>query len=176
MNQKKYFPYYEDEEVQAISLPYRGERVSMLIILPKKTEGWKLISRILDFERLQVVTTNLESTEIQLALPRFKTELESNLRKDLVSMGMEQAFSKNADLSGMTGEKNLFISEIIHKAFIEVSEAGTEAAAATAAVVGLKSAFPGEPVLFIADHPFIYFLKDEVSGCIIFAGRFVRPS
>jgi serpin B len=91
-------------------------------------------------------------------------------------MGMEEVFSRDADLSGMTGERNLFVSEVVHKAFIEVTEAGTEAAAATAGIVALKSALREKPVRFQADHPFLYLLIDEVSGCIIFSGRLVRPS
>ena len=176
MSQTKTFPYYEDEEVQALSLPYKGERMSMLIILPKNTEGWKIVSRVLDPERLQIVISNMQSEKVRVAIPRFKTEMNLNLRKELVTMGMEEAFSRNADLSGMTGEKNLFISEVIHKAYIEVTEAGTEAAAATAAIVGLKAALEEGPKQFRADHPFIYFLRDDKTGCIIFAGRLVRPS
>ncbi len=88
---------------------------------------------------------------------------------------MGTAFSRNADLSGMTGEKNLYIDEVIHKAFIEVSETGTEAAAATAAIIGLKSGLRDDPVRFFADHPFVYFLLDQQTGCIIFIGRFVKP-
>jgi serpin B len=176
MNQTRTFPYYEDEEVQALSLPYQGGRMSMLVILPKKVEDWKIISRVLDYDRIRLVASGMADTEVQLALPRFRSELRLNLRNELVSMGVEQAFSRDADLSGMTGEKNLFISEIIHKAFIEVTEAGTEAAAATAGIIALKSALSEKPVQFKADHPFIYLLIDEVSGCVIFMGRLVRPS
>jgi serpin B len=89
---------------------------------------------------------------------------------------MGTAFNRDADLSGMTGEKNLYIDEVIHKAFIEVNETGTEAAAATAAIIGLKSSLRDEPVRFNADHPFLYFLLDRQTGCIIFTGRLVKPS
>jgi serpin B len=91
-------------------------------------------------------------------------------------MGMGSAFSRYADLSGMTGEKNLFVDEVIHKAFIEVNEHGTEAAAATAAIIGLKSSLRDDPVRFNADHPFVYLLLDQQTGCIIFTGRLVKPS
>lgn len=176
MNQKETYPYYEDDEIQAIILPYQGSRMSMLIILPKKVEDWKMVSRVLDYSRTERVISNLVPAEVQLALPRFKTEMGSNLREIFESMGIEEAFTMDADLSGMTGEKNLFISEVIHKACIEVTEAGTEAAAATAGVIALKSALTEEPVHFRADHPFIYFLRDEKTGCILFSGRLVRPS
>jgi len=176
MKQTKTFPYYEDDEIQAVSLPYKGGRMSMLIILPRDIEGWSMISRVLTQERLQLLISGLEARKVRVTLPRFKSELQLNLRQELMSMGMERAFSRDADLSGMTGEKDLFISEIIHKAFIEVTEAGTEAAAATAAVIALKSALEEGPAVFRADHPFLYFLRDEATGSIIFAGRLARPS
>ncbi len=176
MNQTKVIPYYEDEEVQALSLPYEGGRMSMIVILPKRIEGWNMISSILDYDRIRLLKSKMTDTEVQIKLPRFKSELETNLRRELMAMGMENAFTKDADLSGMTGEQNLFISEIIHKAFIEVTEAGTEAAAASAALLALKSALEEEPVRFTADHPFIYLVWDGNTGNIIFAGRLVRPS
>ena len=91
-------------------------------------------------------------------------------------MGMDLAFSRAADFSGMSGDKSLYIDEVIHKAFIEVSESGTKAAAATSALIGLKSALSEDPVRFIADHPFLYLIKDHQTGCIIFLGRLVKPS
>jgi serpin B len=176
MKQTSPFPYYEDEEIQAVSMPYKGGRTSLLIVLPKDIEGWQMISNILTPERLQVVISGLQTKKVRVILPRFKSELQLNLRKELISMGMEHAFSRDADLSGMTGEKELFISDVIHKAFIEVTEAGTEAAAATAAIIALKSALEEGPEVFRADHPFLYFLRDEPTGSIIFAGRLVRPA
>jgi len=148
----------------------------MLIILPKTIDGWGIVSRLMDYERIRVLATQLAEKEVQVSLPRFKSELKMNLGKELIAMGMKDAFSKNADLSGMTGEENLFIDEVVHEAVIEVSEAGTEAAAASAAVIALKSSLGAEPEKFNADHPFVYFLRDEVSGTMIFAGRLVRPS
>jgi len=176
MHMTRDLPYYEDEEIQAIRLPYRNERLSMMIILPRSIEGWEMISRVLDLERLNKVESHLTPTEVQLALPKFSFELKTNLRDELSDMGMDLAFGMDADFSGMTGEKNLFIDEVIHKAFIEVSESGTEAAAATGAIISLKSALRDEPVRFNADHPFLYFIRDHQTGCIIFLGRFVRPS
>lgn len=175
MHQSRSYPYYEDKEIQAISLPYKNNRMALMVLLPKSIEGWRMISQVISYERINLVISGLETREVQLALPKFKSELQLNLRQELTSMGMGTAFSRNADLSGMTGEKNLYIDEVIHKAFIEVNETGTEAAAATAAIIGLKSGLRDDPVRFFADHPFVYFLLDQQTGCIIFTGRFVKP-
>lgn len=176
MHQTRSYPYYEDQEIQAISLPYKNNRMALVVILPKSIEGWRMISQVINYERIKLVTSGMETREVQIALPKFRSELQINLRQELISMGMGSAFSQNADLSGMTGEKNLYVDEVIHKAFIEVSETGTEAAAATAAIIGLKSILRDDPVRFSADHPFVFFLLDRQTGCIIFTGRLVIPS
>jgi len=175
MHQTRSYPYYEDEEIQAIGLPYKNNRMSLMVLLPKSIEGWRMISQVINHERMKLVISGMETREVQLALPKFRSELQINLKQELTSMGMGTAFSKDADLSGMTGEKNLYIDEVIHKAFIEVSETGTEAAAASAAIIGLKSSLRDDPVRFNANHPFIYFLIDRQTGCIIFTGRLVKP-
>jgi serpin B len=176
MHQTRSYPYYEDEEIQAISLPYKNNRMALMVILPKSIEGWRMISQVINYERINLVVSEMGTREVQLALPKFKSELQINLRDELTSMGMGTAFSRNADLSGMTGEKNLYVDEVIHKAFIEVNEKGTEAAAATAAIISLKSSLRDDPVRFNADHPFIFFLIDRQTSCIIFTGRLVKPS
>jgi serpin B len=176
MHQARSYPYYEDEEIQAVSLPYKNNRMVLMVILPKSIEGWKMISQVITYERLNLVIAEMGTREVQLALPKFRSEHQINLRQELTSMGMGTVFSRYADLSGMTGEKNLYVDEVIHKAFIEVNEMGTEAAAATAAIIDLKSGLRDDPVRFNADHPFIFFLLDRQTGCIIFAGRFVKPS
>jgi len=176
MHQTRSYPYYEDEEIQAICLPYKNNRMVLMVILPKSIEGWRMISQVINYERFNLVLSGMGTREVQLALPKFRSELQINLRQELTSMGMGTAFSRQADLSGMTGEKNLYVDEVIHKAFIEVNETGTEAAAATAAIIGLKSSLRDDPVRFNADHPFVFFLLDRQTGCIIFTGRLVIPS
>ena len=176
MHQTRSYPYYEDEEIQAIGLPYENNRMVLMVILPKSIEGWRLISQVIDHERINLVISELGTRVVQLSLPKFRSELQINLRDELTSMGMGTAFSRYADLSGMTGEKNLYVDDVIHKAFIEVNETGTEAAAATAAIIGLKSSLVDDPVRFNADHPFVFFLLDRRTGCIIFTGRLVKPS
>lgn len=176
MHLTRTFPYYEDDEVQALRLAYQGERLSMTILLPRAVEGWEMISRILDNERLQNMEEHFRSAEVYLSLPKFTFEEKMNLSKELSAMGMDKAFSREADFSRMNGEKNLYIDEVIHKAFIDVSESGTEAAAATGAVISLKSALRDEPLRFNADHPFLYLIRDHQTGCILFIGRLVKPS
>jgi serpin B len=148
----------------------------MMIILPRSVDGWKMISRVLDHDRLSKLESRFVAREVSISLPRFSTECKFNLRKELSAMGMDHLFGLKADLSGMTGEKNLFVDEVIHQAFIEVSESGTEAAAATAAVISLKSSLGSGPVQFRADHPFLYLIRDNQTGCLLFVGRLVNPS
>jgi serpin B len=176
MNLTRTFPYYEDDDVQALRMPYQGERLSMTILLPRAVEGWGIISRILNHERLQNMEEHFKPAKVFLSLPKFKLEEKMNLSNKLSAMGMDKAFNRDADFSGMNGEKNLFIDEMIHKAFIEVGESGTEAAAATGAIMSLKSALRDEPVRFNVNHPFLYFIRDHQTGCIIFLGRLVKPS
>jgi serpin B len=176
MNLTRSLPYYEDEEIQAVRLPYRNERLSMTIILPRQVEGWEMVSRVIDAERIDKMESQIKSAEVFLSLPRFSSEMKMNLKSELSAMGMDLAFGRDADFSGMDGRKDLFIDEVIHKAFIEVSETGTEAAAASAAIMSLKSAYHEEPLRFNADHPFLYYIRDHRTGCIIFLGRLVRPA
>jgi serpin B len=175
MHQKSHAGYYEDEEVQAIELAYKGNKKSMIIILPKETDGWKLIGRILTPERLSIISQGMEDKEVEMAIPKFTYESQFNLKETLVLMGMKEPFSDDADFSGMTDANDLKIDEVIHKAFIEVSESGTEAAAATAVIMVLKSALQEESIRFTANHPFIYFIMDKTTGGIIFMGRLVNP-
>jgi serpin B len=175
MHQKSEVDYYEDDEVQALEIPYKGGKKSMLIILPKETEGWKLIGRILTTDRLKIISRGLKTQEVEMAIPKFSYESQFNLKETLMQMGMKEPFSNFADFSGMTDANDLKIDEVIHKAFIEVNETGTEAAAATAVIMVLKSALEERSVRFIADHPFIYFIMDKTTGGIIFMGRLVNP-
>ncbi len=176
MHQKSNAGYYEDDEVQALELLYKGEKKSMIIVLPKETEGWRLVGRILTLDRLSLISQGMEVKEVEMAIPKFTYDSQFNLKETLVLLGMKEAFSNYADFSGMTEANDLKIDEVIHKAFIEVNESGTEAAAATAVIMVLKSALEEQPIRFIANHPFIYFIVDKTTGGIIFMGRFVNPA
>lgn len=121
------------------------------------------------------INAGLVSTKVKLWLPKFKTTSEFELSEALQQMGMKEAFTDNADFSGMTGKKDLKISKVIHKAFVEVNEAGTEAAAATAVVMRVKS-LPVNPPEFRADHPFMFIIKENGSNSILFAGNIFDPT
>jgi serpin B len=118
----------------------------------------------------------LHRREVEVALPRFKTTAEFSLKDTLVAMGMTDAFDAGrADFSGMTGTKDLFISRVVHKAFVDVNEEGTEAAAATAVVME-RMAMPEPPPVFRADHPFLFLIRDTKTGAILFLGRILDPT
>jgi len=176
MHQKKEIGYYEDDDVQAIELLYKGQKMSMIIILPKEIGGWKLIGKIISCNKLNIIHKEMKPHKINMSIPKFSFESKFNLKEILYKMGMEQAFTNDADFSGMTEDNDLRIDEVIHKAFIEVNETGTEAAAATAVIMSLKTALEEEDVIqFVADHPFLYFITDKTTGGIIFMGRYVNP-
>jgi len=175
MHQKEVVGYYEDKEIQAVQLLYKGENNSMIILLPKEKEGWRLVSRVLTIERLDIIRNGFRREEVEIAVPRYTIESEFKLKEMLEHLGMKEAFSNDADFSGITGQKDLTIDDVLHKAFIEVNETGTEAAAATAVIMALKSAYEEESIRFTADHPFLYFITDLNTGSIIFMGRLVQP-
>jgi serpin B len=177
MHQEGGYWYYESDALQALDLPYQGEHLSMLVVLPRQTAGLPALEARWAAEgTYQRVTAALrhEGT-VLVSLPRFKMETELALKPVLCALGAERAFRDDADFSGI-GEEPLKISEVVHKAFVEVNEEGTEAAAATA--VGM--AFCGileapQPKVFKADHPFLFFIRDRNTNVVLFAGRLLEP-
>ncbi|MBS3776172.1 MAG: serpin family protein [Bacteroidales bacterium] len=165
--------YYEDELAQVIELPYSGKDLSMMILLPQEVFGIGQLESKLDAELYEEYQESMFTKKVELWLPKFKAETQYNLNDPLINLGMKSAFSKGADFSGMTGRKELFISDVAHKAFIEVNEEGTEAAAATGAVMSKSSLV--KKVEFKADHPFIYLIKDNRTNAILFMGRLNEP-
>lgn len=175
MYQTDRFGYAEDDDVQVLELPYTGDDLSMVILLPKEKGGIGEIEKMLTVEKLDGWLADLRKRNVVVAVPRFKMTREFSLGNVLKSMGMPLAFSGQADFSGMTGSRDLFISAVIHKAFVEVNEEGTEAAAATA-VTMMRTAIPARPdPVFRADHPFIFMIRDVNSGAILFLGRVMNP-
>ncbi|WP_353683656.1 serpin family protein [Thermodesulfovibrio sp. 3907-1M] len=169
------FNYAETDELQALELPYEGEELSMLILLPKG--NLENLEKTLSYEKIEGIKRSLSLRLVELYLPRFKFETEYSLNSVFAEMGMPTAFSNFADFSGMDGTKKLKIDKVIHKAFVEVNEEGTEAAAATAVVMVTKSALnePKKPVVFRADHPFIFIIQHNKTGAILFIGRVYEP-
>lgn len=177
MHQKKHFNYFDGGDFQALEMPYKGEALSMVVLLPKAKDGLTALEKSLSAEKVAEWLAKLRSTEVQVALPKFKTTAQFELNKVLVAMGMPHAFdipAGSADFSGMDGTKLLYISAVVHKAFVEVNEEGTEAAAATAVVMALRG-MPAPPPEFRADHPFVYLIRDTRTGCILFIGRVANP-
>ncbi len=175
MSQKEHFGYTEINDIQLLELPYKGDSLSMVVLLPRRLDGVKDLEKQLNADNLAVWLGNIRKREVLVFLPRFKMTSEFELAQILGEMGMPDAFSGNADFSGMTGNRDLFISAVVHKAFVDVNEEGTEAAAATGVVMRLTSVEAPPPV-FRADHPFIFLIRDNHTGSILFIGRVANPA
>jgi serpin B len=179
MRMQRRFKYAETKDLQIVELPYKDNKMSMVVLLPKDTKGINKLSASLTAKRYQDLMDRLYYTNVNLSLPKFKLTLDVKLKNVLKQMGMRQAFGNGADFSGMTGDKSLQISEVVHKAFVEVSEKGTEAAAATAVIIRAKSSSahrPRPPKIFKADHPFMFVIKDNTTGSILFMGKLAQPT
>lgn len=173
MHQKGNFGYLETKDLQVLEMPYEGDDISMLIFLPKEKDGLKNLEASLTAQNLEQWLPKWKR-EVLVWVPKFRLTSQFMLADVLRSLGMTDAFSASADFSGMTGKKDLFVSAVIHKAFADVNEEGTEAAAATAVVMARSAAVPSIPV-FRADHPFIFLIHDKASGSILFLGRMMHP-
>jgi serpin B len=159
----------------AVELPYQDERLSMLVVVPD-SGTFTAFESALDGTALDAIVAGLTPQSVSLGLPRFKVETSQSLEDLLQALGMTSAFiSGQADFSGMDGTQNLYISKVLHKAFIDVGEKGTEAAAATAVVMNdLGIALTGLSIY--ANRPFLYFLRDQPTGAILFMGRVLNPT
>ncbi len=166
--------YQESDRYQAVELPYVGEKVSMLVLVPDQG-AFEDFENSLDGERLRGIIQGLEPGSVRLTFPKFEFESELSLADVLSEMGMPIAMSAGADFSGMTGAKDLFISDVFHKAYVNVNEEGTEAAAATA-VVMTESAAPADPVQLMVDRPFLFLIRDQETGAVLFFGRVLNPA
>jgi len=175
MQQTELLGYSEGEGYQAIELPYVGEKLSMVILLPASGR-FEEFERSLDAERVDAIVEDLAQKNVALTMPKFEFDSSFQLADTLAGMGMPDAFSpETANLAGMDGTRKLFIQDVMHKAFVSVDEAGTEAAAATAVVVGITSA-PSSPVEVTVDRPFVFLIRDIEINVILFVGRVVNPS
>ena len=170
-----HFLYFENDSFQMLALPYLGKEYSMYVILPANKIGYKGVEAQLSYPYLKNLELKMQKTAIDLFFPRFGFSSSVQLSENLKKMGMVEAFGDNADFSGMTGRKDLFISKVIHKTFIAVDENGTEAAAATAVVMVERAAMPVDRIVFKADHPFFFYIKNNQTGAILFIGRLVNP-
>jgi serpin B len=175
MRQEAFLPYAKGEAWQAIELAYQGETAAMDLIVPDDGRFAEVESS-LGAERVSKMLGNLQPASVSLSMPKFKFEAQFDLGDPLASLGMTDAFDPDrADFSGMTERRDLYISAVLHKAFVAVDEKGTEAAAATAVIVGVTSAMlPG--VTLTIDRPFIFLIRDLPSGQILFIGRVLNPA
>ncbi len=174
MKQTESFRYAEGDNYQAVELPYDGRELSMVILLPK-AGNFDIFERSLSAEVVKDIIGNLKTSQVVLTMPKFEYESTLGLKDSLTALGMGVAFTENADFSGMNGNRDLFIQDVLHKAFVSVDEAGTEAAAATAVIVGLTS-MPIGPFEFKMDRPFVYLIRDIQTDSIIFVGRVLNPA
>lgn len=177
MTQKEKFRYVDLGSFEMLKLPYVGNEISMIVLLPKEIDGLKQLEADLSVENLKRWKSRLSKRDVLVFLPKFKMTSMFRLDKTLMSMGMIDAFSDSkANFAGMDGRPNwLYIAAVIHKAFVDVNEEGTEAAAATAVVMAPK-AMPAAPPTFRADHPFVFLIQEDQTGSILFIGRVTDPT
>ncbi|NLG98612.1 MAG: serpin family protein [Chloroflexi bacterium] len=166
--------YAAGEGFQAVALPYEGLKLSMLLLVPDEG-AFEDFEAALDQERLDSILDSMERRQVHLSMPKFEFDASFGLKDTLAALGMGQAFTSSADFSGMTGDRDLQISDVVHKAFVKVDENGTEAAAATA--VGMRvMGMPVDQVIELTvDRPFIFFIRDDFTGAVLFAGRITKP-
>jgi serpin B len=166
------FNYAENEDLQILELPYFSNRLSMVFFLPKKSDGLSELEKTLTASRIEQLHKTGSLEEVNVSLPKFKETSEFDLKEPLQTMGMRGAFSGDAnDFSGITTVKPFFVEAAIHKAYVDVDEEGTKAAAAT----GLIVPSGGIPVDFNADHPFLFLIRHNATGAILFLGRVTNP-
>jgi serpin B len=167
--------YLKGDGYQAVALPYVDGNVAMVLLVPDQAK-FSAFEASLDASNLQSILDGLQYTDVNLKMPRFTVESSFSLGETLAKMGMGDAFNAGqADFSGMDGQRDLYVSSVIHKAYASVDEAGTEAAAATVAIMSLTAIMPGEPVSLTIDRPFIFIIYDQPTQAIMFAGRITNP-
>ncbi len=176
MHIEREFNYASTGTLQMLELPYVSNQFSMIVLLPRKVDGLAELEPTVNEALLEQLRTQSSPTEVQVSLPKFKLETEFSLGGTLQQMGMTDAFSANADFRGIATGVPLNISAVVHKAYVDVDEEGTEAAAATGVIMELAlAAPPSKPIIFNADHPFLFLIRHNPSGAILFLGRVTNP-
>ena len=173
MRQEEHFNYAQTEQWSAIEMHYSGGDASMLIILP--SGDLQELESAFNLDMLDEIRGNLSSRNVIISMPVFEFTRSMSLSDILRSLGMELAFGMRADFSGFTGNRDLYISDVVHKAFVKVDEEGTEAAAATAVVMNMLS-MPETPVKMDINRPFMFLVQDNTTGSILFMGRVMNPA
>ena len=171
MTLRETLPYQENSRFQAVDLPYGGRAFAMTVLLPAQGLSVDTLAANLDAGEWEDVADGFHDTDVELFLPRFRMSYERTLNDDLAALGMVDAFDPGrADLTRLSPVESLFISEVRQKSWVDVNEEGTEAAAATSAVVADSG-----PLVVRADRPFLFFIRERLSGTILFAGKFASP-
>jgi serpin B len=179
MHREGSFGYFDGGTFQILEVPYKSNALSLIVLLPKERSGLSGLEDSMTASNMQQWLSQVAPvSKVIVTIPRFKSTQEFELSTALRALGMPQAFGAGADFSGMTGQRDFAISAVIHKAFVDVNEEGTEAAAATAVTMrALAMRAPGPPPpVFRADHPFIFFIRDNGSRSILFMGRMTDPT
>lgn len=177
MRQTADFGYAETAEWQLLELPYVGGDTELVVLLPKDAAGLPELEARLDETTLARYLAQARNQMVEVWLPRFKLTAQFSLARTLAAMGMTDAFSPRADFSGLDGGRDLYLSAVVHKAYVEVNEEGTEAAAATGVMVRHAMVMRPRPTpVFRADHPFLFLIRDRHSGSLLFLGRLAAPT
>jgi serine protease inhibitor len=171
------FSYYENDQFQAVNLPYGSGRWSMYVFLPKEKSNLANFSKTLTATNWQTWMQGFRNKSGYVQLPKFKTEFSTDLKSSLTALGMGQAFDRsNADFSNLTKDMQLMISQVKHKTFVEVNESGTEAAAVTGVTMVPTSAqIPQQPFSMVVDRPFFCAIRDNETGTVLFMGNIQNP-
>jgi serpin B len=173
MRQTDFFGYADGENYQALDMYYDGSELSMLVLLPREKQ-FASFQNSLNAELVSSIIKKLEYREVALTIPKFKFGCGFNLNKALTMIGISHAFTRDADFSGVTSGKDIYINNFMHSAFISVDEAGTEAASVSAMMAA--AAEPGESVEIIINRPFIFLIRDIATKLILFVGRVINPN
>ena len=178
MQQVNTFNHMQNAMLQMVELPYKGDRVSMFIILPQEKGMLGNIEESLNEAVLNNAMKQLDQKRVDVRLPKFKIESEYDLKDVLKCLGMLRAFDRDkADFSGIAADREMYISDVVHKAYIETDEQGTEAAAATAVIATERCmSKPDKSVLFNANEPFVFFMRDKLTKATLFMGKVNNPN
>jgi serpin B len=173
------YPYAENDDVQLLEMPYAhssGAGLSMIVLLPKG-DNLSAAEQYLSPENLSLLEQSASTRQVEVFFPKFQLDTQYSLPAVLSEMGMPTAFTASADFSGMDGRRDLLINDVVHKAYVDVNEEGTEAAAATGVVVNQMAVRQESPVpVFRVDHPFVFLIRDDNTGTVLFMGRVTNPS
>jgi serine protease inhibitor len=176
MHQTANFGYYENLKFKALELPYAGRKFSMVVLLPNLKEGISDLENSATMDNLSTWINRMRDQKIFVQIPKFNMENDFELTHTLGEMGLRDSLCSKADFSGMISSGDLFISKVLHKSFVEVNEKGTEAAAVTSTSYTLSKVDVERPKEFIADHPFLFVIRDNDTGSILFMGRVTDPT